>query len=176
VTPDLRRTAKAVNFGIAYGMGAFGLAENLGIGRKEASEIIDRYFIRFAKVREYMTQIVEQASKTGYVETIFGRRRYIEELFSKNQNVKKFGERAAINAPMQGTASDIVKKAMIVLKGKPKADLLLQVHDELLYESKKDDVEDSSKVIQNEMQSIVKLKVPLKVQVAHGKSWHGAHA
>jgi DNA polymerase I len=145
VTREMRSQAKAVNFGLAYGQGAFGLADTLGISRKEATDIIGRYFTRFAKVRDYMNDTIESAKKVGYVETIFGRRRYIPEFQSGNGAVRKFGERAAINAPIQGAASDLVKKAMIdvdrALREFANAqarggdvDMILQVHDELVFE------------------------------------------
>ncbi len=143
VTREMRSQAKAVNFGLAYGQGAFGLADTLGISRKDATDIIGRYFTRFAKVREYMNDTIESAKKQGYVETIFGRRRYIPEFQSGNGAVRKFGERAAINAPIQGAASDLVKKAMIDVEaalrrftaGEPtEIDMILQVHDELVFE------------------------------------------
>ncbi len=171
VTDDMRRMAKAVNFGLAYGMSAHGLAENLNISREEASEIIKKYFIKFAKVQDYMHSTVEFAKKHGYVETELGRRRYIDELKSSNGNIRKFGERAAINAPMQGAASDIVKKAMIDIFVNAKIPMLLQVHDELLFEVEDQDVQKDINTVKSIMENIVKLKVPLRVNVAHGKTW-----
>lgn len=176
VTPELRRRAKAVNFGIAYGQGVYGLSESLNIDRSEASEIIDRYFSRYRKVQEYMVDIVEQAKTRGYVETVFGRRRYIEELQSKNGNIRKFGERAAINAPIQGTASDLVKSAMIAVDESVACPMLLQVHDELLFECQSEDVEASAIEIKEMMQSTTQLRVPLSVNVAWGPNWEDAHA
>ncbi len=175
VTNDLRRKAKAVNFGIAYGQGAFGLSEVLGIGRKEAQEIIDRYFERFARVKEYMSSVIQQAHEKGYVETIFGRRRYVDELKSSNPNIKKFGERAAINAPIQGSASDLVKMAMIEVAHIKDTPLILQVHDELLFECPKDVCDANLKLIKEKMENVYKLKVPLKVNVAAGPNWDEAH-
>jgi DNA polymerase-1 len=134
VTPEMRRTAKAINFGIAYGQGAYGLAENLGIGRTEAQNIIKRYFTRFHRVQEYMESTIADAKKHGYVTNIFGRKRILRELKSSNAMVRKFGERAAINAPVQGAASDVVKKAMLAVADVKEAKMLLQVHDELLFE------------------------------------------
>lgn len=176
VTADQRRNAKAVNFGIAYGQGPFGLAENLGISRKEASEIIAQYFGRFSKVRDYMHDVVEEGKKKGYVETTFGRRRYLEELASKNGRIRKFGERAAINAPIQGTASDLVKKAMIDVHQKGVSGLLLQVHDELLLEVPDQEVDATSQLVSETMSEVAALKVPLKVNVASGQNWEEAHA
>lgn len=176
VDSDLRRTAKAVNFGIAYGQGVFGLSEALGIPRGEAADIIDKYFRKFSKVKEYMDAVVEQAKVKGYVETLLGRRRYITELKAKNQNLRKFGERAAINAPIQGTASDIVKLAMIKMRDEVSIPMILQVHDELLFECPKEDLDENSPLICEIMENAVKLKVPLKVNVASGKNWEDAHS
>lgn len=175
VTADQRRVAKAVNFGIAYGMSPYGLSENLYIPVEEASEIIKKYFSRFKKVRDYMEDTIEIAKRQGYVETIFGRRRYLDELKSKNGNIRKFGERAAINAPMQGTAADIVKKAMIEVDSVVPETMLLQVHDELVFEISKAKVEESVEKIKSAMESVVTLKVPLKVNVATGPNWDAAH-
>lgn len=175
VTSEHRRIAKAVNFGIAYGMGAFGLSENLSISTEEANNIIKKYFARFPGIRDYMESTIELAKKQGYVETIFGRRRYLDELKSKNGNIRKFGERAAINAPMQGTASDIVKKAMIeVDKALPDL-MLLQVHDELVLEVEESKAKDVAAKVKSIMESVIKLKVPLKVNIAIGKDWDSAH-
>ena len=175
VSKDQRRMAKAVNFGIAYGQGTFGLAETLGISRKEASEIIERYFIKFAGIRSYIENTIKSAHEQKYVETLFGRRRYIPELDNKNVMVKKFGERAAINAPIQGTASDLVKMAMIELKPGLKVDMLLQVHDELIFEGTDDALKEQLPFIIDTMENVAKLKVPLKVNYAIGKNWDEAH-
>ena len=175
VTKEQRRIAKAVNFGIAYGQGVFGLAATLGIGRKEAADIIERYFIKFSGIREYIETTIKKAHEQKYVETLFGRRRYIPELDNKNVMVKKFGERAAINAPIQGTASDLVKMAMIELKGELKIDLLLQVHDELIFEATEEAIHQQLSWIKETMENVVKLKVPLKVNYAIGKNWDEAH-
>ncbi|MCB0419492.1 MAG: DNA polymerase I [Bdellovibrionales bacterium] len=175
MTSELRRKAKAVNFGIAYGQGAFGLSEALGIGRGEASEIIDRYFKRFKKVEQYMHETIERAKKDGFVETKLGRRRYIDELKSSNGNIRKFGERAAINAPIQGAASDIVKKAMIDVDQSISQPMLLQVHDELLIECPKDEVEPVAQEVKAVMEGAVNMSVPLKVNIAWGDNWEEAH-
>ncbi len=175
VTTDQRRNAKAVNFGIAYGQGAFGLAENLGIPRKEAQEIIARYFEKFAGVRTYIESTIKFAHERGYVETLFGRRRYIEELHSKNHALKKFGERAAINAPIQGTASDLVKKAMIEISHNVECDMLLQVHDELIFEGTEEHLNRIVDDIVKIMEGAMKLVVPLKVNYAIGNNWDEAH-
>lgn len=175
VTSEQRRNAKAVNFGIAYGQGAFGLAENLGIPRKEAQEIIGRYFARFSGVRDYIENTIKIAHQKGYVETLFGRRRYIDELQSKNPALKKFGERAAINAPIQGTASDLVKKAMIDIEAHLKVDMLLQVHDELIFEGTEHELLKAAPKVVEIMESAMKLSVPLKVNYAIGNNWDEAH-
>lgn len=175
VTSDLRRAAKAVNFGIAYGQGAFGLAENLGIGRKEAQEIIDKYFLKFKNVKEYIHTTIEQAHDKGYVETLFGRRRYIDELKSSNNMLKKFGERAAINAPIQGTASDLVKKAMIEIFQRVDLSMLLQVHDELIFEGDEALLKENIPFLVKIMEGCVKLNVPLKVNYSFGNNWDEAH-
>lgn len=163
VTSDQRRKAKAVNFGIAYGQGAFGLADVLKIPRAEAKEIIDRYFKRFKGIKDYIEETIKSAYEKGYVETLFGRRRYLDELKGKNTMLKKFGERAAINAPIQGTAADLVKKAMIQLDQECPVPLLLQVHDELVFEAKPEVLEEWTPKIVEIMENIMKLKVPLKV-------------
>lgn len=175
VTSDLRRSAKAVNFGIAYGQGAFGLAENLGVSRTEAKEIIDRYFTRFKNVREYIDGTIKLAHERGYVETLFGRRRYIDELKSKNMALKKFGERAAINAPIQGTAADLVKKAMIEVFDKVPVRMLLQVHDELIFEESEENLLKYAPQIVSLMESVTPLRVPLKVNYAIGNNWDESH-
>lgn len=175
VTKDQRRIAKAVNFGIAYGQGVFGLAEALGIGRKEAAEIIERYFNKFGGIRDYIENTIKKAHDQKYVETLFGRRRYIPELDNKNVMIKKFGERAAINAPIQGTASDLVKMAMIELKSGLKIDLLLQVHDELIFEATEVEIQQQLHWIKETMENVAKLKVPLQVNYAIGNNWDEAH-
>lgn len=172
VTDDLRRKAKAVNFGIAYGQGVFGLAEGLQISRGESKEIIDRYFERFPGVRKYMNDTVQTVREKGYVETILGRRRYIPEINSKNPAMKAFAERAAINAPIQGMSSDLVKMAMIEVSAEFRDDLILQVHDELIFEIK-DDAQLSAKMdkIVQLMEGCISLNVPLKVNISVGDSW-----
>lgn len=176
VTPEQRRKAKAVNFGLAYGQGAFGLAEALRISRSEATEIIGRYFNRFSGVKTFMEDTVETAKQKGYVETIFGRRRYLDELFSKSPMVRKFGERAAINAPIQGTAADIVKKAMVTARGAVAGKMLLQVHDELIFEGPQDKAQELAAQAKGAMEGAVKLNVPLEVNVGIGRDWDSAHS
>jgi DNA polymerase I len=171
VSDEQRRRAKAVNFGIAYGQGAFGLSESLGISRSESGDNIDRYFKRFKGVKTYMEEIVERAKKNGFVETLFGRRRDIEELNSRNAAIRKFGERVAVNSPIQGTASDLVKLAMIEVRRSVKAPLLLQVHDELLLEVPIPAVEETMVQVMKAMEGVAQLKVPLRVNVSTGPNW-----
>jgi DNA polymerase-1 len=175
VTGDQRRKAKAVNFGLAYGQGAFGLAETLRIPRSEATDIINRYFERFPGVKTFMTDTIEEAKKNGYVETIFGRRRYLDELFSSSAMVRKFGERAAINAPIQGAASDLVKLAMIKVGSPENARALLQVHDELVFEVAEANVDEVCLEVAAKMEHVTALRVPLKVNTGHGRTWLDAH-
>lgn len=175
VTKEQRRIAKAVNFGIAYGQGVHGLAETLRIPRKEAADIIERYFLKFSGIRNYIENTVQKAHEQKYVETIFGRRRYLPELDNKNVMIKKFGERAAINAPIQGTASDLVKMAMIELQSDLKINLLLQVHDELIFEGEEKAIKEQLSWIVDVMENVARLKVPLKVNYAIGNNWDEAH-
>ncbi|MEQ1665697.1 MAG: DNA polymerase, partial [Bdellovibrionales bacterium] len=176
VNADQRRMAKAVNFGIAYGQGVFGLAETLDIPQNEAKTIIENYFQKFPKVKEYMFDIVNSAKEHGYVETKLGRKRYMDEFKSSNAMIRKFGERAAINSPIQGTASDLMKLAMIEVYQNCSAKMLLQVHDELLFECFEDQVESDAEEISKVMTSVANFKIPLKVNVAWGKNWEDAHA
>lgn len=175
VTKEQRRIAKAVNFGIAYGQGTYGLAEALGISRKESADIIERYFHKFGGIRDYIENTIKKAHEQKFVETLYGRRRYIPELDNKNVMIKKFGERAAINAPIQGTASDLVKMAMIELSAGLKIDLQLQVHDELIFEGTESDIKEQLPWIVDTMENVVRLKVPLKVNYAIGNNWDEAH-
>lgn len=175
VTSDLRRTAKAINFGIAYGQGAFGLAENLGISRTEAKDIINRYFTQFQGVQNYIESTIRVAHEKGYVETLFGRRRFIDELKSKNPAMRSFGERAAINAPIQGTASDLIKKAMVEIARDSQLRMLLQVHDELIFEGSQNQIELEIPKLKAKMENVLSLKVPLKVNAAFGLNWDEAH-
>jgi len=175
VSSEQRRKAKAVNFGIAYGQGAFGLAETLGISRTEAKNVIFQYFEKFPGVKSYMDQTVIAAKENGYVETLFGRRRYLPELNARNAAQRAFGERAAINAPIQGTASDLVKMAMLEVFDEYPEEMLLQVHDELIFEFDEQGVEEKMQHITGLMEDCVSLKVPLKVNASWGKNWFEAH-
>lgn len=180
VTPEQRRQAKAVNFGLIYGMGAFGLAKQLGIPRGEAQEYIDIYFARYPGVKRYMEDAKAYAMQHGFVETIFGRRLHLPEINSRNMAKKRAAERVAINAPMQGSAADIIKRAMILIdewliKENIDARMIMQVHDELVFEVKEDQVEKISKEIKQFMESAALLQVPLIVDVGVGDNWDEAH-
>jgi DNA polymerase-1 len=179
VTSNMRRQAKAVNFGIVYGISDYGLSQSLNITRKEAGEFIKRYLESFDGVKEYMEEIVQEAKQNGYVKTLLQRRRYIPEITSRNFNVRSFAERTAMNTPIQGSAADIIKKAMIdmaaQLKEKNlKTRLLLQVHDELIFEAPKSEIEILEKLVPQVMEHAVELKVPLKVDYSFGSSWYDA--
>ncbi len=176
VDANLRRCAKAINFGLIYGQGAYSLSESLGISVAEAKDIIKRYFQKFRKVREYMESVVEEAKKAGYVSTLFGRRRFIKELSASRFQIKKFGERVAINTPVQGTASDLVKMAMIQLRNNLYSPILLQIHDELLFECETALIEEESEYIKKIMENVVSWKVPLRVNISKGKNWEIAHS
>ena len=179
VSKQLRSRAKAVNFGIVYGISEFGLAEQTGINRKEAKQYIDEYLSKYSGIKNYMESIVEDAKKNGYVDTKFGRRRYIPELASNNYMVRKFGDRAAMNTPIQGTAADIMKIAMInvykkLKEEKLKSRIVLQIHDELLIETFDDEKDIVSKILKEEMENACTLSIPLKVEVESGKNWYQA--
>ena len=177
VSKQLRSRAKAVNFGIVYGISEFGLAEQTGINMKEAKEYIDQYLEKYSGIKQFMNDAVEEAKNKGYIETLYHRRRYIPELKSNNYMVRKFGDRVAMNTPVQGTAADIMKLAMIkvykALKEKNlKAKIVLQIHDELLIEAPLEEEKIVTEILVNEMESAAKLDVPLKVEAASGKSWY----
>lgn len=176
VTKEMRRSAKAVNFGIVYGISDFGLARNLNIPVKKAKGYIERYFERFAAVRAYMDEIIAKAKADGYVTTLLGRRRYLPELKSSNYNVRSFGERAALNTPIQGTAADIIKLAMVDVskklnEGGYASRLILQVHDELVIDTVPDEIKAVSLLLSECMENAYPLDVPLKVQVGVGSNW-----
>ncbi len=176
VTPELRKRAKAINFGIVYGMGGFSLSTDLGIGKKEADEYIASYKSKFVGVSEYLSAAIEGAYRTGYVSTMFGRRRYIPELTSTKNQLKKFGERVAMNSPIQGSAADIIKIAMVntekaLEESGIDAKIVLQVHDELILEAADDCVAEAGELLRREMENAVKLSVPLTCEVSFGKRW-----
>jgi DNA polymerase-1 len=176
----MRRKAKEVNFGILYGIGAFGLKVRLGIGQSEAKEIIDTYFNKYPKVQQYLDSTIEFARKNGYVETLMKRRRYLPNINSKNFAVRSFEERAAINMPIQGTAADMIKIAMNNIdrefdKQKFKSKMIMQVHDELVFETHKSEIDKAKQLIQNKMVTAIPLKVPVKVDIGVGDNWLDAH-
>jgi DNA polymerase-1 len=176
VTSDMRRAAKAVNFGIIYGISAFGLSTDLNISAKQAKDYIDRYFESYVGVKEYMAKNVENAEKQGYITTLSGRRRVINELKNSNRNIRAFGERAAMNMPLQGSSADIIKVAMINVANRLKtekyqAKLVLQVHDELVIDCPENEVEEVSKLLKDEMEHAYDLAVPLTVDVNVGRTW-----
>ena len=177
VTKEMRRRAKAVNFGIVYGQSKYGLARNLGISNNEAQEFIDKYFETYPRVKEYMNYEIEFVNKHGYVETIFGRKRYLaSELASSNFQIREFAQRAAINQPLQGTAADLIKMAMIEVNRELeekslKTKMIMQVHDELVFEVPKEELETVKELVLKGMQLNQPLKVPLDVDINYGSSW-----
>ncbi len=180
VTSDQRRSAKAINFGLMYGMSAFGLGKQLGISRGEAQEYVDLYFDRYPGVKAFMDNTRETARETGFVETVFGRRLYLPEINARNAQRRQYAERSAINAPMQGTAADIIKRAMIAMhawlrSSKVDARMIMQVHDELVFEVAEKDVDKLSRSVTKRMSGAAELSVPLKVEIGTGKNWDEAH-
>ena len=180
VTKQMRSSAKAVNFGIVYGISEFSLAKDIGVTRAEAKDYMDRYFATYAGVREYQKRIVEQAKADGYVSTLMGRRREIPELKDSNRMKRMFGERVALNMPIQGTAADIIKLAMIRVQARLKAEglqgrLVLQVHDELIVECPESEGETVAKLLEEEMEQVVSLDVKLEAEAHVGHSWADAH-
>lgn len=180
VTPEMRRTAKTINFGVMYGMSAFRLANELGISRSQAQDFIKTYFSTYSGVRSFMDEVISKAEETGYVETLFHRRRFIRSINSRNKMEKSGAERMAVNTPIQGSAADIVKQAMLNVtsaleKEKLPAKLLLQVHDELIFECPEAQVENAAKCIKETMENVLQLKVPLKVSVETGFRWGEFH-
>lgn len=176
VTPEMRRRAKAINFGIIYGMGAYGLSAELGIPARDADEYIAAYFSRFALVKQFMDKTIAEATELGYTTTLFGRRRYIPELQSTIDSVKKFAQRAAINTPVQGAAADMIKAAMITIDAKLretglKSKMLLQIHDELLFEVKEGELQEMSSFVSSCMEGVIKLSVPITINLKHGANW-----
>ena len=179
VTKQQRSHAKAVNFGIVYGISDFGLAGQLGISKKEAKKYIESYLEKYSGIKKFMEDIVEKAKQQGYVETLFGRRRYIPELKSNNYMVRQFGSRVAMNMPIQGTAADIMKIAMIDVYNKLKeknlkSRLILQIHDELIIEAYKEEKEEVKEILKSSMENAYKLKVPLIVDMCEADNWYDA--
>jgi DNA polymerase-1 len=176
VTPEMRRQAKVVNFGIIYGMSAFGLAKQLGVGNRLASEFIQRYFAKYSGVKAYLEETLHQARERGWVTTLLGRRRQTPQLNSSNRILRQEAERSAINTPLQGTAADIIKKAMLEVetvleKAGLSGHMLLQLHDELLFEVPRSELADTARVVRQAMEGVVTLKVPLLVDLRMGENW-----
>jgi DNA polymerase-1 len=180
VTSDQRRNAKAVNFGIIYGQSAFGLSQSLGIPRREAAEIIDQYFNQYQGIRQYMSKAVESAKEKGYVETILKRRRYLRDINSANMTVRGYAERNAINAPIQGSAADMIKVAMIniqndITKQCLQGKMIMQVHDELVFDVPKNEIDSFKNIILERMKTAIQMRVPIEVEIGEGKNWLEAH-
>ena len=181
MTPLQRRNAKAVNFGIVYGISSFGLSQDLSISRKEASEYIEKYFETYPGIKSFLDGLVENAKKNGYVTTLYGRRRPMPELKSSNFMQRSFGERVAMNAPIQGTAADIIKIAMIRVvhrleKEGLRARLILQVHDELIVEAPEEEAPLVQQLLTEEMEQAIHLSVPMVAEATIGKTWYDAKA
>jgi DNA polymerase-1 len=179
VTPELRSRAKAVNFGIVYGIGDYSLSQDLGISRKQAGEYIRSYLNTYPGVEAYLTAAVENARRDGFTTTRFGRKRFIPELSAQNKNVQSFGERVAKNSPIQGTAADLIKLAMIrvdaaLRRDFPQAKLILQVHDELIVECPEELAAEVAALVSREMEQVASLNVPLTAEAKWGKSWYDA--
>jgi DNA polymerase-1 len=179
VTPDLRRNAKTVNFGIIYGLSAFGLASQLGIPQSEAQAYIQSYFARYAGVKKFIDRQIEEVRRTGETRTLFGRRRPIPDIGSRNPNARGFAERTAVNTPLQGTAADLIKLAMIRIDQELQARraqtaMLLQVHDELVFEVPPEEVGEISRLVKHEMETAHALEVPLLVDIGVGDNWRDA--
>lgn len=179
VTPIMRRRAKAVNFGIVYGIGAFSLAKDIGVTRKEADTYIKKYLEHYSSIKEYLENVVEKAKEDGYVTTLFNRRRYLPELTASNHMLREFGKRVAMNMPIQGSAADIIKIAMVKVYERLKkeglnAKLIMQVHDELIVEAPISETEIATKILKEEMENAIKMKAPLIVDVHSDKTWYGA--
>ena len=177
VTKEQRSSAKAVNFGIVYGISDYGLANQIGVSNKQAKEYINQYLEKYSGIKHFMDSVVESAKEKGYVETLFGRRRYIPEIKSNNYMVRQFGSRVAMNTPIQGTAADIMKIAMINVYNKLKeenidAKIVLQIHDELLLEVSNKDKEEAKQILKNCMEKATKLEIPLEVELSEGNSWY----
>ena len=177
VTKDMRRIAKAVNFGIIYGISSYGLSENVGIKPSEAKEFIENYLETYPGIKEYMENIKKEAYDKGYVKTLFGRIRTINELKNTNYMIRQQGERIALNTPIQGTSADIIKKAMIeidkeITKRNLKTKMIIQVHDELIFDTPEEEIEEVKKMVTEIMENTCKLEVPLKVEIDYGSNWY----
>jgi DNA polymerase-1 len=174
VTPEMRRMAKTANFAVIYGVSAYGLSMQSDMSVAESKQFIDTYYARYPGLREFMDNAIEKARKDGYVTTLFGRRRHIPEINSKNRQVRQFAERTAMNTPIQGTAADMIKVAMIEIYGKIKemrSKMILQVHDELIFDVHKDELEQMKDIVRSTMETSVDLDVPVKVDMGIGSNW-----
>jgi DNA polymerase-1 len=176
----MRRNAKSVNFGIIYGISAFGLSQQLNISRKEAQELIDEYFNKYPKIKTFIDKSIISAREKGYAETISGRRRYLSDIKSSNANIRNFAERNAVNMPIQGTSADMIKLAMISIykefnQRNLKSKMILQVHDELVFDVFKPELDIIKEIVVNEMKNSLKLNLPIEVEVNTGKNWLEAH-
>ena len=179
VTKEMRRHAKAVNFGILYGISSFGLSEELEINPNDAKKFIEAYFMTYSSIKDYMIEVIDKAHKDGYVKTLMNRKRIIDEINNKNKVIKKMGERMALNTPIQGSSADIIKKAMIEIHNKfiehnLKSTMLLQVHDELIFNCINEEKDIVTKIVREVMENTYKLSVPLKVDIEYGNNWYEA--
>ena len=179
VTPLMRKTAKAVIFGIVYGISDWGLSEQINVSPKEAREIIDEFYLAYPEIATYLKSIVEFAEQHGYVSTVLGRRRYLREIHDSSYQVREFAKRAAMNAPIQGTAADLIKIAMIHIdkrlqKENLKAQMVLQIHDELLFKVPKNELEIVTKIVKEEMENAMQFEAPLEVDGSAAKTWYDA--
>jgi DNA polymerase-1 len=180
VTPEMRRTAKVINFGIVYGISGYGLSKELGVGPREAQSYIDAYFERHRGIKEYIERTLAEAREKGLVRTLFGRIRYMPELSNADANVRQFGERTAMNTPIQGTAADIIKMAMVNIyrelkRRRSRSRLIMQIHDELVFEVPEGEIDEMKEMIRHEMEHVCALRVPLKVSIGQGRNWAEAH-
>ncbi len=180
VTRDQRNSAKTANFGIIYGISAFGLSQRLAIPRNESKKLIEDYFTSYPQVENYINQMTEKAKEDGFVSTLYGRKRYLPDITSKNPVVRGLAQRNAVNAPIQGSAADIIKVAMInvaerIKKEGLKSRMVLQVHDELVFDALKNEAEQLSKLVKEEMENVIKLEVPITVECEWGANWLEAH-
>ncbi|MFA6235162.1 MAG: DNA polymerase, partial [Bacteroidota bacterium] len=180
VTSEQRRRAKTTNFGILYGISAFGLAQRLGIDNGDAKDLIDLYFEKYPRINEYIARTIGFANENGFVETLLGRRRYIPDINAKNRNIRNFAERMAVNAPIQGSAADMIKIAMIRIhdemsRGFAKSRMIMQVHDELVFEAHRDELAELQSMVVDRMRRAMDLRVRIEVEAGTGANWLEAH-
>jgi DNA polymerase-1 len=180
VTPEMRRQAKMINYGLMYGMSVFGLSQRLGVPRKDAGEIVDQYFNEFSGIRTYIDDTIAFARDAGYVQTMCGRRRYLPDIDSRNQTIRGAAERNAVNSPIQGSGADLIKVAMIHIhdafrEAGLRSVMVLQIHDELLFDAVKDEVEDVKRIVTDKMVNAVPMRVPIEVDIGVGENWLEAH-